>query len=528
MAMRVEPATIAAKGLRASQVRLDLTRRLFNATIALSDDRDVYQPYLVEALPRLNTDSWRVFPDGRMETTYRLRPNLVWHDGLPLTPEDFAFSWRVYATPELGLATSTPQGLMEEVVAPDARTVVIRWRRPYPDAAILAQEEDRAFPPLPRHLLEGPYDRGDWEAFLAHPYWTTQYVHLGPYRMDRWEPGAHIEAAAFDRHILGKPKIDRIRIVFMSDANTALANLLSDAIHLAADDALHLQQGITLKRDWAPRNAGTVLVNPNLFRGTRTQLRPELLDTRALLDVRVRKALAHALDKGTLNDALFDGQNIMADDVFPPMKEFYPVIERAITKYPYDLRRSEQLMNEVGWTKGPDGFYTSPTEGRLSPELKTNASAQYEAEVSIMAAGWRQAGFDMREAALAAAQAQDAQTRASYASLFTHSGPQGENALSSEISSSIPMPANRWNGRNRGAWSHAEYDRLFDAYSTTLDRPERVQIMAQLMKIFTEELPSIPLHFDPGVMAHTTALRGPRIAASRDATAWNIHEWELR
>src|SRR5207245_264205 len=158
------------------------------------------------------------------------------------------------------------------------------------------------------------------------------------------------------------------------------------------------EQGIAVKRDWAPRNAGTVIFSPNLARGIRAQLRPDLLETRAILDARVRRALAFALDKGALNDSLYEGQNIMAESLFPPVMAFYPEIERAIAKYPYDLRRSEQLMMEAGWARAADGFYASPTEGRLSPELKTNASAQYESEQSIIAAGWRQAGFDIREA----------------------------------------------------------------------------------------------------------------------------------
>jgi peptide/nickel transport system substrate-binding protein len=70
-----------------------------------------------------------------METTYHLKPNLTWHDGAPLSAEDFVFAWKVYSTPEFGVATSPPIGLMEEVVAPDARTLLIRWRQPYPDAA---------------------------------------------------------------------------------------------------------------------------------------------------------------------------------------------------------------------------------------------------------------------------------------------------------------------------------------------------------------------------------------------------------
>ncbi|MPZ14111.1 MAG: hypothetical protein GEU73_06750 [Chloroflexi bacterium] len=72
--------------------------RLFNAGVALKDERGVASPYLVEALPRLNTDSWIVLPDGRMETTYRLKSNLSWHDGTALAAGDFVFGWRVFTS----------------------------------------------------------------------------------------------------------------------------------------------------------------------------------------------------------------------------------------------------------------------------------------------------------------------------------------------------------------------------------------------------------------------------------------------
>jgi ABC-type transport system substrate-binding protein len=74
--------------------------------LVLNDDRESPTPYLAEALPTANTDTWRILPDGRMETIYRLRPSLTWHDGAPLTAADFVFAWRVYATPELGQGAS--------------------------------------------------------------------------------------------------------------------------------------------------------------------------------------------------------------------------------------------------------------------------------------------------------------------------------------------------------------------------------------------------------------------------------------
>ncbi len=92
-----------------------ITRRFFNASQALIDDKGIARPYLAETLPQLNTDSWKVFPDGRMETTYRLRPSLTWHDGAPLTAEDFVFAFQVYKAPGLGYFTPDPRAALHRL-----------------------------------------------------------------------------------------------------------------------------------------------------------------------------------------------------------------------------------------------------------------------------------------------------------------------------------------------------------------------------------------------------------------------------
>src|SRR5437879_3246741 len=68
--VKVEPASLAAKPLTPTGISIALAQRLFNATLDLDDGQENTHPYLAEALPQLNTDSWRVFPDGRMETTW--------------------------------------------------------------------------------------------------------------------------------------------------------------------------------------------------------------------------------------------------------------------------------------------------------------------------------------------------------------------------------------------------------------------------------------------------------------------------
>src|SRR5436190_133839 len=170
-AVRVEPGSIATRALRTTGLALYLSKRLFNAELALLDGDGVPRPYLAEALPQLNTETWQVFPDGQMETRYRLKPNLTWHDGQPLSAEDFVFSWHVYSTPGITPVT-VPFNVIDNVSAPDDRTVIVHWKQPYPDAGGLT-ERDGEFPPLPRHILDEAFGSGQPEVMLNHLYWTT-------------------------------------------------------------------------------------------------------------------------------------------------------------------------------------------------------------------------------------------------------------------------------------------------------------------------------------------------------------------
>lgn len=525
VAVRVEPASVATRAFVQAGVALYLTKRMFNAEIALLDPNGNPLPNLVESLPQLNSDDWKVMPDGRMETTHHLKPNLTWHDGTAFSAQDFVFSWRVYSNPELGHANSAPFNAIDDVTAPDDRTLLIRWRRPYPDAAALI-ERDREFPPLPRHLLQGAFASADAETFISNPFWTRDYVGLGPYRVARWEPGTAIEAVPFDQHVLGRTKIERIRITFISDTNTTLAHLLSGELHLAGDGAFDVEQVPTLRREWG--DLGGVVLHPNQWRSTVFQLRPDVAAPRAILDSRVRKAFAHTVERASINEAIYAGGSLVADFMMPPISTYGAAIDRAVTKYPYDVRRGEQLMNEAGFGKGADGMYASPTDGRLIVEAKTNASSDNVSEQSVLANEWRRAGFDVQEAVLPAAQSQDNQVRATYPGMFTFNTAVGIAAMMNHTTDRIPRPENRWQGGNRGGWSNANFDRLADAFNTTLDSSERERQVAEMARLVSDDEPEISLFFRTQPWIYVNALKGMQLVAPESNMAWNIHEWEFR
>jgi peptide/nickel transport system substrate-binding protein len=527
--IRVEPETLASRLGQAGGATLTFTRRVFNAYLTLFDDKGQAQPYLAAALPQLNTTSWRVSPDGRMETLYTLKPNITWHDGAPLTADDFVFAHRVYSSPVLGFGGVPPANLIDDIVASDPLTFTIHWRASHPRAGMLTQE----FPPMPRHVLDAAFQSQDPDQFGAHAFWSNQFVGAGPFQLERWEAGAFIDSRAFDRHVLGAPKIPRMRLVFINDSNTALANMLAGDVHLAPEDsAIRFAQVVTLQREWAARNGGSILIKPDLWRSVFIQFHPERVANPALGDIRVRRALAHSIDKQGLDEALFEGQGtglgVMADVPFIPRTAgYFSQIDPVATRYPYDPGRAQALLREAGYAPAGDGVFASPN-GRLAFDLLTGATAQNESEMAVIAAGWRQTGFDIRESVMPAALAQDGMARTVFPGLSIISIPLGEDTLAAAGTAGMSTAENRWTGRNRGNWSNAEFDRFADMFTSTLDQQQRVQAIAGMVRVLTQELPYISMYFQPTPTAFVSGLRGPREVDPAADIAWNIHEWEFR
>ncbi len=508
-----------------------VTKRLFNAFIALIDSVGTARPYLVEALPQVNTDSWKVFPDGRMETTYRLRPNLTWQDGAPLTADDFVFAWQVYRDPGMSVFISTPQDRMEDVSAPDQRTLVIKWSSPYPDAAVI---KDADLDPLPRHLLGQQFtayqqDPATRDAFLGLPYWTTEYIGLGPYKLTRWEQGAAFEGVAFDGHALGKPRIERLIFRIMPDENTTLSNVLAGNTDFTTDFTLRFEHALILQRDWAASGRGAVILKRGGVVTNTIQNRPEIVGHPGQLDARVRRAMAYSLDRQSLNDGVFEGQGFLSENMVPDDLPYFRDADQAITKYPFDPRRTEQLMNEAGFSKDAEGFFASQAGDRFRTEFRAIAGPEFERGQAILMDSWRKAGIDVTGAILPANLVRDREMMHAFSGMATRGGGTLERTFTS---SEIGTSANRWVGDNRSGWHSPEYDRLYLESNSTLALPERTRQEVSMLKILSEEVPHFVLYSAIQVNTRVAALKGPEAGTPGFGTFtpgahpyWNVHEW---
>jgi ABC-type transport system substrate-binding protein len=185
-------------------------------------------------------------------------------------------------------------------------------------------------------------------------------------------------------------------------------------------------------------------------------------------------------------------------------------------------------MAAAGFSKGDGGVYTSPSLGRVSFDVMTSTSPNNEAEMTVVAGGWRQAGFDVSETVNPPALGRDNEARATFKGVFIASTNVGDQTFQIFSTATLARPDNRWVGTNRGGFSDPEYDRLVEALSTTLERPARARILGQLASILTEHEPSVSLFFAPQPWVFVNELQGLKLAASDANMSWNMHEWELR
>jgi peptide/nickel transport system substrate-binding protein len=529
MASNTEVSNLATMVL--GRTNPERTTRIFNARLTVSDSQGMVHPYLAEALPQLHTESWRVSPDGRMETVWKLRPNLTWHDGTPLTASDFVFAHEVYTTPELPMFEPKPLDQIETVIAPDDRSVVVRWRAPYLD-------NGAGLDPLPRHIFGASFEAlqadvaGHRDAFLGHRAWSMDYVGAGPYRLVAWEPGSHLEGTAFAGHALGRPRIERVMVRVITDENTALTNVLAESVSLTMTQALTFEHGMVLRREWGLDARGRSAKGVLLYQATATtsgaiQFRPEYQTAPALLDLRVRKALIHAIDREALNDALFDGQNPPAHTFLHPTRPYYGELERAITRYGYDPRLSEQLMAEAGFRRAGGGMFAR--EGGEPLQVPFWNSAPREQMAVIVSNAWQQAGFDVQPTVLSRVAERDLELRATFPALLSFAISLSEQGAGQNTTAGqIPTASTRWSGANYAGWSSPEYERLWEAYNRTLDRSDQVRQLIQMMKLRSEQLPVFPFHYNLNVMSHVATLVGPEVGVSETTQHWNIHTWEFR
>ncbi|MPZ15579.1 MAG: hypothetical protein GEU73_14355 [Chloroflexi bacterium] len=496
-----------------------------NSPLSVRNAQGVASPLLAAELPSRDQGTWVVNPDGTMRTTWKIRPNAIWHDGTPVTSPDAVFAFEVYLDPAMPIADRMPEQLMDGVEPLDDKTFVVHWKAPYPWANELGARE---LEPLPAHILEVIYREGNPEAFAGNPFWNSpQYVGNGPYRLTAWEPGSQLSYRAFDDYFMGRPTIDDVVLRIIPDSNTLLSNLLAGEVDtVVGATALGQIAGATLKEQWGQTGDGEVVITPVRFRHSQIQFDSAYLEQPALLDLRVRRAIVHGLDRGTIAEVATAGLSGATEIYLSPTDPLYGQAQPAIATYPYDPSRAQALLAEAGWSKRGEELVNAQG-GRFAMDIRTTASTDNETELSAMAADLRNLGMAITEAIVPASLIRDSEYRIKFPGLNNTALSIGTpDTLRRAVSAECPDPARRYTGGNRGCWKNAEFDRLYEIAGSSLEANERANAVVGALQILTTDVGLIGLSYTSENIAVRKGLTGPGPRwPGQVGNTWNIHEW---
>src|SRR5439155_8567651 len=255
-------------------------------------------------------------------------------------------------------------------------------------------------------------------------FWTTeQYVGAGAFSVTRRDPGVRVALQANPYFVLGRPNIDAIEFSVVPDKNAIVVRLMAGEVDFAEYRSIQAQDAQSLAEQWKTSGAGQVYSGLQSNRVLWFQQRDVSGHQKGLLDVRVRQALMHAIDREALGREETAGLAGASDSPFPPTDALWPRVERAITKYPLDIRRTEALLNEVGWTKGADGLFRNA--GGDSLDLEVTASSDHPKEPVIITDFLKRAGINAKPIPTSEVLEGDPEYRASFPGVSVQSGTPG-------------------------------------------------------------------------------------------------------
>ena len=300
----------------------------------------------------------REFPfDNTPAVTFHIRPGVRFHDGHPLTAADVLFTYDTIMDESTKTVRRPAYEPVKRVEVVDESTVRVVYKEPFSPAL-----ESWGMGILPKHLLEGKHI--NTASFNRDPIGT------GPYRFDEWQTDEYIRLAANDSYFEGRPHLDTITYRIVPEPP-----LREQEFHVGEAD-LYGPEPYQRKRFVGNEGYETYQRLSNSYTYIGYNLRNPLFE-----DVRVRRALTHAINRQQIVEHVLYGHGVIATGHFRPQMWYYPPDVKPLA---YDPGLSRKLLAEAGW-EDSDGDGILDRDGRpFRFTLITNNGNQLRADVQIL------------------------------------------------------------------------------------------------------------------------------------------------
>jgi len=436
-------------------------------------------------------ERWTV-GDDRLTWTFALRRNVTWHDGKPFTARDVKFTIeRLWLNPQVPFFQRANLQDIGRVDAVDDFTVRVVTKVPFATLPVMLGYLANI---LPEHILGGysveqlrnPVD------FLRNPVGT------GPFRFGESVLGSHVRLVAYDRYFGGRPRLDAIVFRVVADVEQQLAQLQTGQLDLMI---IEPHQVPAVQRMANVQIVDALQVNYT-FLGFNHKAEP-------FGDRKVRQALSYAIDRKAVLEKIYGGKGRLATGPINPLVGW--AYTDAVDHYRYDPALAQRLLDEAGWTKGPDGIRRKAGQP-LKFTLDFDRGNPVREQTAVVAQKyWRDVGADV-------------ELRVSEFNSLLSRIRARPNPLQAWVLWYITPPEadllayyHSQGTLNEFGYGNAEVDQLLEKGRATFDQPERARLYQQAQRLIAADAPVVYLVYPAEIQALSARIQGWVPMGYRDA-----------
>lgn len=489
------------------------------------------QAVLIKEIPTFENKLLSLFKDSQgqhLRAKIEFLKNASWGDGTPVTCADLVTAWKIGVDDKV--ATPNRQDYLNiqniDFESKNPKSCIITFNKPQYNFYVTLPR------PLPTHL--------EWPVFLKYnknpedyernSLYMTQISHPGlyngPFRVSEFKFGSHIILVPNEHFYGTKPFFNKLVFRFILNSSTIEANLLSGTVQMSSSSGMSFDQALAFEKRVRLKN---LPYEVQFVPGSMYSHIELNLDHSALSNKQVRQALAYGFNRKEMSQSFFEGRQAPAFHFSTPIDEWYTESAQDIVLYPYDKKKAAELLEQAGWKMGDQGLRWKAGQ-KLTFTINTVVDNKLNEMLAVYLQNqWKKLGIEIHIKNFPARVFfGDILRRRNFEmALLTWVNPPNfvdVNSLSSQL---IPSEKNGWSGHNRAGWKNREVDTLLEKTEQEFDQKKRITYMRKVLKIYSEELPSLPAYYRSNNCVIPKGLQGYEMSGHNFTEFLNVEKWHF-
>ncbi len=497
----------------------------------------VFTPVLAAEVP--SRANGGVAADSK-SVTYQLKQGVKWADDRPFAAADVVFTYQFLINKEAGATTYASYDNIEKVEALNPTTVKITFKASTPAWYLPFVGENGMV--LPKHALENYVGSNARNA----PF-NLKAFGTGPYKVETFRPGDLVVYSINENYRdPSKPAFQQVQIKGGGDAVSAARAVLETGEY---DYAWNLQVEWPVLEAMTRAGKGVVFTEGGSgveqIYCNMTDPNKEVDGQRAsvkaphpfLNDLKVRQAFGLALDRETMAKQLYGQEGDPTANVLTTPTR----LSSKNTKMVLDVAKANQLLDEAGWQRGPDGIRQKGGV-KMQVTYQTSVNTLRQKEQEIVKAGWAKIGVatTLKSVDAGVFFSSSPGNNDTYSHFYTDvqmftstfSSPFPSSYMirfySGDPAKDLAQKENNWSGRNIMRWVSKEFNQMYDQAQAELDVKKNDALWIKMNDLVVTQGVSLPLIDRRFVSARTKSLDVGENLSPFDSETRNIADWRRK